>query len=154
MNTKFLIVISFLVAVLGHLLIFNFVTFVLPVAPAAFKPKFFFLGPILQQDDVYQEPLNDFSGKSGPASPNYFSHDRTELKNVLYEMPSAQQDPFTIEILQKPLTAQAAKGQEKVVIKSTFELTTEKPAELDPRAKIPDHELNIQPYRPLRAQFP
>lgn len=152
MNTKLLILISFFAAILGHLFIFNFVTFVFPVTPVAFKPKFFFLGPILQQDDVYQESRNDLLNKSEPASSNYFSQDKTDLKNIRYETPLTQQEPFAIETIRKPLIAQTTKKQGKVLIKSTFELTPEKTIESEPQPQASEDKLNIQPYRPLRSR--
>lgn len=153
MNTKFLIFISFLAALLCHLFIFNFFTFIFSIDPAEPKPDLFFLGPILQQSDVDQSSPKNDAVKESPTASHYFGHDETTLKNIHYEIADPEKKPFTIKTIRKPLVLQTTEKQEKVLIKSTFQLPSEGEKSAEIKAEESDVELNIQPYRPLRSRL-
>ena len=154
MNTKFLVFTSFLIALLCHLFIFNVCTFIFPIDPAAPKPRFFFLGPILQQSDVNQSlPKND-AGKKDFVASNGFGYEKTPLKNIHYEIADPGKKPFAIKTIGKPLVPQTTEEQEKVLIKSTFQLSSEGEKGKEVKIEESGKELNIQPYRPLRSRLP
>ncbi|MCK5014134.1 MAG: hypothetical protein KAS66_09975 [Candidatus Omnitrophica bacterium] len=149
MNTKSLFFTSFLIALLCHWFIFNFFTFIFSIDPGSFKPKFFFLGPILQQSDVNQSSPGADTGKKGPVASNHFDHDRPVLKNIYYEISDPEKKPFTIKTIRKPLAPQTTEEQEKLLIKSTFQSTIE-----EVKTEGPDKKLSIRPYQPLRSRLP
>jgi hypothetical protein len=148
MNTKFLVVTSFLLALLCHLFIFNYCVVVFPISPEAFKPKFFFLGPILKQSDI--------KNLSAPetVSREYSYADRMPPPNnadpMAYETADPEKNPFTIRAIRKPLIPETVKSEEKAVLKSTFDTSFHKEIPEGIKTEPPQPELQIQPYRPLR----
>ena len=154
MNAKFLIFTSFFIALLCHLFIFNFFTFIFSIDPAEPKPNFFFLGPILQQSDVNQSSLKERADKKDHIASNNFSHEKTILKNIHYEISDPEKNPFTIKTIRKPLVPQTTNGQEKTLIKSTFQLLSEEEKSREVKTDASDKKLSIQPYQPLRFLLP
>jgi len=154
MNSKFLVWTSLLIALLFHLAFFNLTTFVFSIDSAAFKPKFFFLGPILSKNDVKQT-----SSRNNNPTPNSVFKNMRSTEDTLKLMGSKivdrTENPFAIGSIKKPLTPQTDASQKKVVIKSTFETLPEKEAveEADMQQRL-DSELKIQPYRPLQFRSP
>ncbi|MCK5081470.1 MAG: hypothetical protein KAR31_01055 [Candidatus Omnitrophica bacterium] len=152
MNTKFLVFTSLLIAVLCHLFIFNFCTLIFSIDPGTPKPKLFFLGPILQQSDVDQSSPKNDADKQSPTASHHFGHNETVLKNITYEIADPEKQPFTIKTIRKPLVPQTTARQEKIFIKSTFELPSEEKKNKEVTTEKPGEGLNIQPYRPLRSR--
>ena len=154
MNRKFLVWTSLLIALLLHLAFFNLTTFVFPIDPAAFKPKFFFLGPILSKNDVKRT-----SPRNNKPTPNSVFKNMRSTENTLKSMSSEIEDrtenPFAIGSIKKPLTPQTDVSQKKIVIKSTFETLPEKEVidEADIQQRL-DWELKIQSYKPLQFRSP
>jgi len=154
MNIRFLVCTSFIIALLCHLAILNIFTFVFPIDASAPKPKFFFLGPILTQKDVKHISPKKQASKVQSTMKKLHSSDNN--------FPSAKHiekgrgiNPFAIRTIDKPLAPEAGELQQKIVIKSLFEVE----ADVDSRQKegieqqqVPD--LKIQPYRPLRFHSP
>jgi len=153
MNIKFLVFISFLIALLCHLVIFNFCTVVFSIDPAAPKPKFFFLGPILKQNDVKQAPLKERSAQPYAAS-NAFDSTKNSLKDIHYETADTEKNPFAIRAIKKPLIPQTTQSQEKINIKSTFETSPQKDTNIETEPQRSTQELKIQPYRSLQSRSP
>jgi hypothetical protein len=151
MNIKLLVVISFLIALLCHLFIFNSFIFVFSISPETPKPKFFFLGPILQQSDVKPGLPKNATEKEGSPALDNFDHEKTALKNIHYEITSSKENPFTIKTIRKPLVPRTIEEQEKILIKSTFQLPSE---EKGVNIEDSNKDLNIQPYQPLRPRLP
>jgi len=154
MNSKFLVWTSFLIASLIHLAFFNLTTFVFTIDPAALKPKFFFLGPILSKNDVkWTSPRNN-----NPSPSSVFKNMRSTkytLKSMGSDIVDRTENPFAIGSIKKPLTHQTNASQKKIVIKSIFENLHEK--EVVDKADIQqrlDSELKIQPYKPLQFRSP
>ena len=154
MNSKFLVGTSLLIALLIHLAFFNLTTFVFPIDPAALKPKFFFLGPILSKNDVKRT-----SPRNNNPTPNSMFKNMRSIKNTLKstgsEIVDQTENPFAIGSIKKPLTPQTDALQKKIVIKSTFETLPEKKAvdEAGTQQRL-DSELKIQPYKPLQFRSP
>jgi len=154
MNSKFLVWTSFLIALLFHLALFNLTTFVFPIDSAAFKPKFFFLGPILSKNDVKQTlPNNNNPTSDLMIRSMRFTEDH--LKSMGPKIADQSKNPFAIKTIKKPLMPQTDKLQKKIVIKSTFEYFPEKEtikeAEIHQRL---NSELKIQSYKPLKFRSP
>jgi len=152
MNSKFLVWTSLLIALLLHLAFFNLTVFVFPIDPVAFKPKFFFLGPILSKNDVKQVSFNNST-----ASNSMFQSMRStkdHLKSIGPEIADRTENPFAIQSIKKPLMPQTDETQKKIVIKPTFESSPEKgaleEAEIQRRSSS---ELKIPSYKPLLMTF-
>jgi len=148
MNRKFVLYTSVLIAFLCHLFLFNFFTFEFPIGQDSPKPKFFFLGPILTQNDVKQN-----------APPNQDRQGQVTIKNMGSTKklgnkdPDPKQNPFAIKTIKKPLAAQASNAQEKITMKSTFETSLKSDAlQEDAPPERPEMELDIRPYRSLRIR--
>lgn len=154
MNTKFLISASFLLALLGHLFIFNFFTFMFSIDPVDPKPKFFFLGPVLQQSDLNLGSTQSGVSKKDPDPLRTSAQEETVLKNIHYEIADPDKKPFIIKTIRKPLVSQTEHDQEKIVLKSTFELPSERGSSKETPSEKPDAHLDIQPYQPLQLQIP
>ena len=106
-NTFFLVVASFLAALLCHLAIFHFFTFVFSIDPPASKPKFFFLGSLLKQNDVTRTLAADRAAR-GHAVSNRFGPEGNSLGVIEYEMADTNKNLFAIEAVKKPLMPQTA----------------------------------------------
>lgn len=154
MNTKFLFAISFFAALLCHLFVFNFCAVMFSIDSGALKPTFFFLGPILQKSDVNQNAKKDAASGKSSIVLNNLSRGETALKNVHYEIAPPEENPFTIKTIRKPLVPQTSKTQEKILLKSIFQLPSEGEQNEGIQNESADEELNIQPYRPLRSRLP
>ncbi|MBN1869613.1 MAG: hypothetical protein JW847_03435 [Candidatus Omnitrophica bacterium] len=154
MNIKFVILTSFTAALLLHLFVFNLFTFSFAIDPISFNPKFFFLGQILQQEDVYQRLPNVDINETSRLGLSHFGHDKTMLKNIYYEIADPGKKPFNIKSIEKPIVPQTTDQQGKVVIKSTFPLPTESAENVEIKNEGLDDKLGIQPYRPLRSRLP
>jgi len=154
MNSKFLVWTSLLIALLLHLALFNSTTFVFPIDPAALKPKFFFLGPILSKSDVKRASPN----KNNTAPNSMLKNTRStkgSRKLVDLKITDGATNPFAIGAIKKPLISQADEAQNKIVIKSTFESLPEKVSAQEAEVQRPlDSELKVQPYQPLRFRSP
>jgi len=149
MNTKFLVWTSLLIALLLHLAFFSLTTFVFPIDPAALKPKFFFLGPILSKSDVKQVlPSNDYPAPNSMKG----THSREDyLKSVGSKIVDRTENPFAISAIKKPLMPQTDASERKIVIKSTFEASLEKEPVEEAEVEQPIRsELKIRPYKPLQ----
>ena len=147
MDRKLLITVSFLTALLCHLAIFNLIVFVFPIDPETPKPKFFFLGPILTQKDISQTDSQKGNSQAN-ATFNHFSTDATGPE-------SQSKNPFAIQSIGKPPQPRAVEPQEKIVLKSMFELPsrnmTSKPEQ---DSQKPDEEIILKPYKPLQFGTP
>ena len=153
MNNKFLILTSLLIALLCHLFVFNYCTIVFPIDPAAPKPKFFFLGPILKQGDIKQVSLKKPAPESSMTS-DRFGSIVDSSKNIRYETGDPGKNLFSIQAINKPLIPQTVGSEEKVVLKSTFEAALEENQNETAEVQRPDQELGIRPYRSLRSRRP
>ncbi len=154
MNSKFLIFTSLLIALLCHLVLFNLVTFVFRIDPASHKPKFFFLGPILSQNDVRRNSSFDHALVLETNLRKLSPHENN-LKSKGSNILDQTKTPFAIRTIKKPLSSQAIESQNKITLKSTFETHSEN--ELSEEPKVREHiepELKIQTYRPLRFRSP
>jgi len=154
MNIKFLVCISFFIALLCHLAFFSLFTFVFYIDPAAPKPQFFFLGPILTQKDV-----NQVSEKKHPFKLQEIIKDFDFTENGLQSGQRVEENqktnPFVIRTISKPLTPKPGESQEKIDIKSTFEIESKVDAAQKTDIQLtPEPDLKIQPYRPLRFRSP
>lgn len=143
-----------MIAIMFHLAFFSITTFVFPIDPVAFKPKFFFLGSILSKNDVqWTSPSNDNSA-SNLSLKNILSIENN-LKSVGSEIVDRTDNPFAIQSIKKPLTPQTAALQNKIAIKSTFEILSEKEVINEVGIAQRSHsELKIQPYKPLKFRSP
>ncbi len=71
------------------------------------------------------------------------------------EIVDRTENPFAIQSIKKPLTPQTAALQNKIAIKSTFEILSEKEVINEVGIAQRSHsELKIQPYKPLRFRSP
>jgi len=154
MNSKLLIPLSFLIALLVHILIFDVSVVVFPIDPVERKPKFFFLGPILQQSDVTLKGTADISDSLPHAGPNRFDRQEDGLKNIHYEIVDPEKKPFTIRTIRKPLVSRATnqgyRTQEKSLLSSPEEEKEEEKETI--KTEDSNRTLNIQPYRSLRPR--
>jgi hypothetical protein len=152
MNLRFLALTSFLIALLCHWAVFTFFTVVFPIDPEGFKPKFFFLGPILKQSDIKEFSTNETAhGDYGLSKGNPAVN---KGEPIPFETTDPDKNPFTIKAIRKPLIPQTVQSDEKTVLKSTFDAQlTEIPPE-EPKAQSTEQKLGIQPYRPLRLRPP
>lgn len=153
MNSKILTLTSFSIALLCHLIFFNLFTFVFPIDPVVPKPKFFFLGPILSQNDFRQ-----ISSKKQNSNPHkIFRNSNTadnDLTHIDSESTNQAKNPFAIRTIKKPLLPRTTELQNKIVIKSTFETHLKEDAGKESETQRVDPVLNIKPYRPLQFQSP
>jgi len=155
MNSKLLSLTSFFIALFCHLFIFSLFTFVFPIDPAAFKPKFFFLGPMLKQSDMRQVlPKKRALQSNMTSGGSSFGSAEKNLGGLPYETADQTKNPFAIRAIEKPLTQQTVKPKEKIVLKSTFEAPPETEDDEIVETKSPDTDLKIQPYRSLRFRSP
>jgi len=153
MNSKVLILTSLLIAFICHLVFFNTFTFLFPTDPASPKPKFFFLGPILSQNDFIftsTEKENPLPHKIA----KYFSATDKNLSNIDPESEDQTDNPFAIQSIKKPLLPQTTESQDKIVFKSTFENQLKEGAGKEPATQRTDPILNMKPYRPLQFRSP
>lgn len=153
MNSKFLTFTSFLIALLCHLAVFNSFTFVFPIDPVKFKPKLFFLGPMLKQSDVRQALSKKNTFQSRIIS-NSIGSTENNLRNIRYKTASQVKNPFAIQTIEKPPTLQTTKPKKKIILKSTFESSLGDAQNTAVNVKKSDAKLKIQPYRPLRFRSP
>lgn len=156
MNRKFLVWTSLLIALLLHVAFFSLTTFVFPIDSADFKPKFFFLGPILSKNDVKWSSSHDGNPTSNsmPKNKNVLSAGNT-LKSMGSEMADQAKSPFAIQAIKKPLMPRTDDSQRKIFIKSTFETSLK--AGVNEEANMQERlspELKIPPYKPLRFRTP
>ncbi len=153
MNTRFLVLTSFLIALLCHLFIFSYCIVVFPIDPETPKPKFFFLGSILKHSDIKQIAAKETASKNYIGS-NHHNLTANDAIHMQYEPTDPNKNPFTIQAIRKPLTLQTVKSEEKVILKATFEASLEKDRPKEMRAKTSNQELDIRPYKPLRFRAP
>lgn len=153
MNSKLLIFMSILTAFLCHLAFFSFCTFVFPIDPPPHKPKFFFLGSILEKNDVKKiQARNDHS--QDHAFQRSFSSSLKGLNNTNYKTADQTKNPFAIQTIKKPLIPQTGPSRDKLVIKSIFSIQTENETVQETEQPNLDLKLNIRPYRPLQFRAP
>lgn len=150
MNLKFLVLSSFLIALLVHLAFFNGVTFVFPIDAASPKPKFFFLGPILTQREVKLVSTNHKAPEIRTIKKEFDSAAES-LYNGQKDDVSSEKNPFAIRTINKPLVPQTEEALEKIVIKSTFDIELKvDDGQVEETIQKPNLEFKIQPYRPLK----
>lgn len=156
MNRTFTIWTALLVALLLHVTFFSLTTIVFPIDSAEFKPKFFFLGPILSKNDVKGSP--PYNSKPNPnstsKSKSMFSTANT-LDSLSSDITDRAKNPFAIRTIKKPLMLQSKDSQNKISIKSTFEnsFEIETDNEADKQESLRS-ELKIPSYKPLRFRAP
>lgn len=152
MNTKFLTVASLLIASLCHLVLFNLCIIVFPIDPASPKPNFFFLGPILKQNDLLrpESQNNDI-----PPGENFLKP-RSQQEEPI-PMPFQPVDnapgPFIIGPIKKPLKENQPDGQQKTLIKSTFDSELKAPPSKEGEQQPGEPEMMIPPYKPLQFRI-
>ena len=150
MNSKFLVWTSLLIALLFHLAFFNLTTIVFPIDSTAFKPKFFFLGPILRKSDV----KSTLPRYNTPDPNSVFKNTRfadNTLKSFDFKIIDRTENPFAIRTIKKPLTQHSDLLQNKTTIKSTFEILLEEETVDEPNKELRlNSEITIRPYKPLR----
>jgi len=153
MNNKILVFTSFLIALLCHLIFFNLFTFVFSIDPVTPKPKFFFLGPILSQNDFKQIAPKKQNPIPHKLFKNYITTSN-DLKHINSGPTDQTENPFDIRTIKKPLLPQTTESQSKIIIKSTFETHLKEDAHKEPETQRVDPVLNIKPYRPLKSWSP
>lgn len=153
MNNTSLMGVSLLAALLCHLLIFHFCTFVFPIDPPASKPGFFFLGALLKQNDVTRT-LPAGRAVRVHAGSNRFGPGLNRPGDIDYETADTGRNLFAIQAVTKPFMPQPAPIGEKIAIKSTFETPPAEDAGVETETRQRDDELKIRPYKPLRFRSP
>jgi len=154
MNIKFLVCISFFIALLCHLAFFNVFTFVFAIDSPAPKPQFYFLGPILSQKDVKQVAENKRPFKLQKIMMSFDSTESGLQSGPLVEE-NKKTNPFVIRAISKPLSSNPGESQAKIIIKSTFEIETKvDAAQQTNNQSTPELDLKIQSYQPLRFRSP
>jgi len=154
MNIKFLILSSLIIALLSHVLIFNLFTFVFHDNPAQPKPKFFFLGPILTHKDVKRvsESTNIVPDQENIKN---MSAQTQALKGLNINDEQFNETPYVNRDVPKPYTSKVEKSEDKVAIKSTFQVElsdiSQEPAD---SAEDGGLYLEIKPYKPLTTRSP
>ena len=153
MNNKFLVLISFLIALLCHLFVFNSCTVIFPIDPVTPKPKLFFLGPTLKQGEINQVASKKPSPQTQMTSGRTDSTEN-DPTHIQYETTDPEKNPFLIQAIKKPLIPQTASSEKKVILKSIFETSSEGESSEIPESQHSDQELEIRPYRPLQFRVP
>ena len=153
MNSKFLVLTSFLIALLCHIFVFNSFTIIFPIDPESPKPKLFFLGSILKKGEIKQLTLKNSSPQS-QTTLNQLSSNEDNSPLIQYETADSEKNPFTIQAIKKPLIPQTSRSEEKAIIKSTFEIPSEEELNEAPKTQRSDQALEIRPYQPLQFRLP
>lgn len=149
MNTKILTAASLLIALLCHLVLFNLCTIVFEIDPASPKPNFFFLGPILKQNDLWRpEPLNHGILPDEDSQKSQFQDNG--LIQLPYQSAEKESSPFAIKTIRKPLTDTIPDSQQKEVIKSTFNAEQEELPGKESGPPVNDPGIIVPSYKPLQ----
>lgn len=153
MNVSHLPYTSVLLSVIIHLMIFNTFIFTFPLNPSAHKPNLIFLGPILKKLDVVQ-PQGAIKQKQQPvdaAAKNVFSTTR-QVSGLMDKNKTTAQSPFMETTLKKPLLDVEKAPQDKVTLKSTFEISEIKEPVSEQQTEEGGIDFKIAPYHPLRLR--
>jgi hypothetical protein len=153
MNSRFLALIFFLIALLCHLVFFNVFTFVFPIDPAVPKPQFFFLGPILSQSDLKQVASKKENPIPHKILRNFSAPDNGPQK-IDPTSENQAENPFAIQTIKKPILPQIAESENKIIIKSTFDAHLNEGTSKESEVQNTEPGLDIEPYRPLQFRSP
>lgn len=153
MNNKFLVLTSFLIALLCHVFVFSYCTIIFPIDPGSPKPKLFFLGSILKKGEIKQLTLKN-SPPQSQMTLNQLSSNEDISPLIQYETADPEKNPFTIQVINKPLIPQTSRSEEKAITKSTFEIPSDDESIEAPKAQRSNQVLEIRPYRPLQFHLP
>ena len=153
MDTKILATISFLIAFLCHLVLFNLCVIVFAIDAAPPKPNLFFLGTILKQSDLLpaSSPKNGFWTGTRP-----FTSDvrKSSLPDMDYQPKLRETNPFSIRPISKPIPGEIPDSRQKVIVKSTFDTMLTEPSEKGKERGEDNPEPLIPPYKPLQFHLP
>lgn len=153
MNVSHLPYTALVLSVIIHLMIFNTFIFTFPLNPSAHKPNLIFLGPILKKNDVVQ-PQGGIKQKQHPvdaAAKNMFSS-TPQVSGLMDGKKITTPSPFIETTLKKPLLDIENDPQNKVTLKSTFELSEIKEQGSEQQIEDGEIDFKIAPYHPLRLR--